>query len=409
MSPLVVVLVVGGLILLVVGGEVLVRGASDIAHRIGMSRLVVGLTVVSFATSAPELAVTMDAVFSGSPGLAIGNVVGSNIANILLVLGVAAAIAPLAVRSRVVKLDVPVMIALSILVTIFALNGVIATWQGVVLLLALVGYVIRAVQVGRRDTALETKALAPQWAAPQSPATGEIDPPATERPQDGAAAAVTSGQETEPEPDAPAAKGAWPVIRALALIVVGVALLVVGARLLVNGATQIATGFGVSDVIVGLTVVAIGTSLPELATSVVAVLRGESDLAVGNAVGSNIFNLAFVLGTAALVAPGGIPVPESVANFDFVLMTVVAVLLLPVAYTRKSIDRWEGWLFLGYYLAYTSYLLLASADHDALGPFNVVMIAFVVPVTVILLITLAVAERKDRRVRRAARAKARSG
>jgi cation:H+ antiporter len=414
-SPVAVLLILGGLILLVVGGEVLVRGASDIARKVGMSRLVVGLTVVSFATSAPEFAVTMDAVFSGSPGLAIGNVVGSNIANILLVLGVAAAVSPLAVRSRVVKLDVPVMIVLSVLVTIFALNGVLATWQGIFLASALVCYVIGAVRVGHRDSAMETEALDPSWQTTPVPIDTD-GMSASLRPEQ--AAADRELTDPNPDPDLPEPNGdsdpetlraQISVTRAVILIIVGVALLVVGARLLVDGATQIAVGLGVSEVIIGLTVVAIGTSLPELATSVVAVMRGESDLAVGNAVGSNIFNLGFVLGTAAIVAPGGIQVPESVANFDFVLMTAVAVLLLPVAYTRKSIDRWEGWLFLAYYAAYTSYLLLASSEHDALGSFSVVMLAFVVPITVVLLITLALGERKTRLAGRAARAKAKAG
>ncbi|MEA3291660.1 MAG: sodium:calcium antiporter, partial [Pseudomonadota bacterium] len=165
---------------------------------------------------------------------------------------------------------------------------------------------------------------------------------------------------------------------------------------LVDGATQVAVAVGLSDVIIGLTIVAIGTSLPELATAVVAALRGESDLAIGNAVGSSIFNLGAVLGFAALISPGGIPIPESVAHFDFIVMTAVAVLLLPVVYTGRAIARWEGWLFIGYYVAYILYLLLASSQHDALKPFSAVMVIFVVPITVAVLITLVVSERQSR-------------
>lgn len=360
----------GGLGLLAVGGELLVRGASSIASALGMSRLVVGLTVVSIATSAPEFAVTMQSVVNGSPGLAVGNIVGSNIANVLLVLGVAAAITPLAVKSRIVKLDVPVMIGMSVMVTVFAINGLLSSWQGALLVAALAAYLVRAVSVGRQDEPAEIRALEPEWDEPES------------------------NPNREPEPTR--AAGPRMIAVNLALIVIGVLVLVFGAQLLVDGATQVAVAVGLSDVIIGLTIVAIGTSLPELATAVVAALRGESDLAIGNAVGSSIFNLGAVLGFAALISPGGIPIPESVAHFDFIVMTAVAVLLLPVVYTGRAIARWEGWLFIGYYVAYILYLLLASSQHDALKPFSAVMVIFVVPITVAVLITLVVSERQSR-------------
>ena len=237
----------GGLGLLAVGGELLGRGASSIASALGMSRLVVGLTVVSIATSAPEFAVTMESVVSGSPGLAVGNIVGSNIANVLLVLGAAAAITPLAVKSRIVKLDVPVMIGLSVLVTVFAINGVIASWQGALLVAILAAYLVRAISVGRQDEPAEMQALQPAWVEPEEEQAGEPEP--TRSP------------------------GLGMVAINVGLIVVGVLLLVFGANLLVDGATQIAAAVGLSDVIIGLTIVAIGTSLPALATAGVAVLR----------------------------------------------------------------------------------------------------------------------------------------
>ena len=342
--------------------------------------MVVGLTVVSIATSAPEFAVTMESVVSGSPGLAVGNIVGSNIANVLLVLGAAAAITPLAVKSRIVKLDVPVMIGLSVLVTVYAINGVIASWQGALLMAILAAYLVRAISVGRQDEPAEMQALQPAWVEP------EEEEPEEEEPEE--------EQAGEPEPTR--SPGLGMVAINVGLIVVGVLLLVFGANLLVDGATQIAAAVGLSDVIIGLTIVAIGTSLPELATAVVAVLRGESDLAIGNAVGSSIFNLGAVLGFSALISPGGIQIPESAANFDFIVMTAVAVLLLPVVYTGGTIARWEGWMFLGYYAAYISYLLLASSQHDVLQPFSLVMVVFVVPITVVVLITLVVSERQSR-------------
>lgn len=369
MSVAAIAALLGGLVLLVVGGEVLVRGASSIATAAGLSPLVVGLTVVSFATSAPEFAVTMQAVADGSPGLAVGNVVGSNIANILLVLGVAAVITPLAVKSPVVQRDVPVMVAMSLLVTVLSFNGVIAQWQGALLVAVLVSYLVWTVRISRREEA----------AAAQLAEAGAED---TDDP------VVAEAEE--------ATRRNPPLVLSGGLVIVGVALLVGGATMLVNGATSVARSFGLSDLVIGLTIVAIGTSLPELATSVIAAKRGQRDLAVGNAVGSNIFNLGAVLGFASLFTPGGIVIPEAASNFDFVLMTGVALLLLPVVYTGMAVARWEGVMFLLYYAAYTVYLLLSSAEHAALQPFSVVMTLFVIPLTAMMLTILIVAERARR-------------
>lgn len=358
--------ILAGLVLLVAGGEVLVRGASNIAAAIGMSPLVVGLTVVSFATSAPEFAVTMQSVAAGSPGLAVGNVVGSNIANILLVLGIAAIITPLAVKSRVVRFDVPVMIGLSLIVTVMALNGVIARWQGVTLVVLLAAYVIWTVRIGRSDPEGEKEKLDPDW----------ID------------------DELRPEPVAE--RSTRNILASVVMVAVGIGALVLGASVLVSGATTIASALGLSDLVIGLTIIAVGTSLPEMATSIVAALRGERDLAVGNAVGSNIFNLGAVLGFAAILSPDGIVIPEGAQNLDFLLMTGVAILLLPVVYTGYAVGRWEGILFVSYYVAYTTYLLLMSSEHESLAPFSTVMLAFVIPLTFLFLIVLAVAEHSRR-------------
>ncbi|MFN8125976.1 MAG: calcium/sodium antiporter [Candidatus Nanopelagicales bacterium] len=359
-------MIVAGLVLLVAGGEVLVRGAGNVAAALGMSPLVVGLTVVSFATSAPEFAVTMQSVMAGSPGLAVGNVVGSNIANILLVLGVAAIITPLTVKSRVVRFDVPVMIAMSLLATVLAMNGVIARWQGGLLVLCLVAYVVWTVRISRHDPEGEKEKLDPAWVS----------------------------DELRPEPTAE--RSGRNLFASVVMIVVGVALLVFGATLLVKGATEVASAFGISDLVIGLTVVAVGTSLPELATSIIAAIRGERDLAVGNAVGSNIFNLGAVLGIAAVLTPGGIVIPGGAQNLDFLLMTGVALLLLPVVYTGYAVGRWEGILFVVFYAAYTVYLLLSSSEHDALQPFSTVMVAFVIPLTLLFLIVLSVSEYRRR-------------
>ncbi|HEX6247825.1 MAG TPA: calcium/sodium antiporter [Nocardioidaceae bacterium] len=345
----------GGLVVLVGGGEMLVRGAAGLAARLGLSSLVIGLTVVAFATSAPELAVTLDAVLGGEPDLAVGNVVGSNIVNVLLILGASAIVLPLTVQAQLVRLDLPILVAVSVLLLALAADGAITTGDGSLLLLILVGYTALALALGRR----------------------QIEPAPSE---------TLTGQDAE-----------RPLWVQLAAVVGGVGLLVVGARLLVDGAVGIATGFGVSSLVIGLTVVAVGTSLPELATSLVAARRGERDLAVGNIVGSGIFNICVVLGGAGVFAAGGLPVAPAAVALDIPLMIAAAIALLPVAFTGLAIARWEGALFLALYVAYTAYVLLAASEHDALEGFTAVMLWFTLPLVALTLIVLASFEAGRRR------------
>lgn len=354
-------LLLAGLLLLVIGGEVLVRGASTLATVAGISPLVIGLTVVSWATSAPELAVTLQATVAGSPGLAVGNVVGSNVVNILLVLGVAGLIVPLAVNSAVVRRDVPVMIAMSVLFWLMTLDGAVSTVDGAALLLLLAVYVTVTVVRSRRS----------------SPAQSRLA--------------------RDDEPEAPQAGPARRLTTAAVMVAFGVALLVLGARLLVSAATEIASTLGLSETIIGLTVVAVGTSLPELATSVIAAVRGDVELAVGNAIGSNIFNIGAVMGLTSVVADGGVPVEAAAIGFDVPVMIAVAFAVLPVAFTGFTVARWEAGLFLLYYSAYVAYLLLDSAGHDALPGFSTVMLGFVVPISALTLVLLATYELGVRR------------
>jgi cation:H+ antiporter len=367
-SLLTAVALVGGLVLLIVGGELLVRGGSGLGRAFGLSPLVVGLTIVAFATSAPELAVSLDASLSGSPGLAVGNVVGSNITNVLLVLGVAALVLPVAVRRQLVRVDVPVVVVLSVLALVLMLDGSVGRLDAALLLGLLVAYTAVTVVLGRRSE--------------RASVTAPAGPPA-ER------AAVLAE-------DLPAPRPRVDVL----LVAVGVALLVVGARLLVGAATDIATAFGISDLVIGLTVVAVGTSLPELATSVIAAVRGEQEMAIGNVVGSNIFNLTAVLGLTAAISPGGVPVDAAALRFDVPVMVAVSVALVPVVFTGLTIARWEAAVFVAYYVAYVAYLLLAAADHDALPAFSVVMLGFVVPLTALTLVVLVVHEVRVLRGRR---------
>jgi cation:H+ antiporter len=360
-----------GLVVLVAGGELLVRGAGGLALSLGLSPLVVGLTVVAFATSAPELAVTLDASLSGAPGLAVGNVVGSNIFNVLGILGLSALVLPLVVRARLVRHDIPVMIGISLLALLLALDREVGRLDGVLLVVLVAAYTMRIVVVSRARGGTEEG---------DDAATGELvgeDP---------------VGPDALP---APARRGS--LAKNLAFVAVGVGLLVLGARLLVDAATTIGATFGVSDLVMGLTIVAAGTSLPELATSVIAAVRGQRDIAVGNIVGSNIFNLGAVLGLAAVLSPQGVPVTDGAIALDLPVMLVVALALAPVALTGGLIARWEGAVFLAYYVAYVGYLLLDAGGHDALPAYGRVVLGFLLPLTLLTFAVLVVQELRRRR------------
>jgi cation:H+ antiporter len=343
---------VAGLVRLVGGAEVLVRGASALATAAGISPLVVGLTVVAYGTSAPELAVGVQAGLSGEPEIALGNVVGSNIFNILFVLGGCALVAPLVVQQDLVRRDVPVMIGVSVLLFVLVLDGRLSQIEGIGLLAGVVIYSFWVIRESRKASAHERAEDRLATAAPRVP-----------------------------------------VPRNVGLVVVGLAMLILGGRWLVDGAVEIAQELGLSELVIGLTVVAIGTSMPEVATSLAAVRRGERDIAVGNVVGSNIFNVLLIVGATAVVSSGGIDIPASLTRFDLPVMTAVAVACLPIFFTGCSITRWEGALFLAYYAAYTLYLLADATGHDAQPVFGTVMLLFVVPLTVLTLAVLVLRER----------------
>ena len=347
-----VVLVVAGLLLLIAGGEALVRGASTLAVKAGLPPLVIGLVVVSAATSAPEFAVTVGAVLEGKSGLAVGNVVGSNIINILVILGISAIISPLIIKRQLVRFDIPVMVGLSLLLVVVSLDGRISVFDGILLLAGLIFHIIMSILVGRRTAAK------PEYEPSEMPLNSKP-------------------------------VSLW---FAALLLSVGIGLLVFGAQLLVSGAVSIATDLGVSNLIIGLTVVAIGTSLPELVTALIALRRGERDMAVGNVVGSNLFNIGMVLGLPAIIFGEGIPVPAAAIALDLPLMLAAAVALLPIAFTGLIISRWEGALFVGLYAAYTLYLGLASTEHDSHQGFTTVTLWFVLPLVALAIIAAATQE-----------------
>ncbi|SRR6056297_76034 len=350
-----IALLIAGLVALVGGAEALVRGAARLAARTGMSSVVIGLTVVAFGTSAPELAVSVGDALRGGPeagSIAIGNVVGSNIANILLVLGSAAAAGgALYVAQRIVRLDVPIMVGASVIVLIFVLDESLGRIEGVVLLLALIVYLTWTVIAATRGSA-----------------------PAVVTEYDEALDAELLAQAS--------------VLSDIGFLLLGLALLVFGSQALVSSASDIANQLGVSDLVIGLTVVAIGTSLPEVATSVLAAVRGQRDLAVGNAIGSNLFNLLAVLGVTAVISPDAIPVAASAVQVDLPVMVAVAVACLPIFANGYVLNRWEGIAFLVAYAAYLTWLVLDATEHGTRDSYGDVVLYFVVPIVTVTIATL---------------------
>ena len=348
----------GGLLALIAGANLLVRGASRLALSFGISPLVVGLTVVAFGTSAPEMAVSVGAVLDGRVDLAIGNVVGSNVFNVLFILGASALIAPLVVNIQLIRQEVPIMIGASVLLLLLGLDGRISWLDGALLLGLLLVYTGFLVVQSRRET--------------------------------------QAAQNEYTESFGPARAATWdrsPLVQ-IGLVVAGLGALVLGSQWLVEAAVTFAKALGVSDLVIGLTIVAAGTSLPEVATSITAAIKGERDIAVGNVVGSNTFNILGCLGLSGLAAGGdGLTMAPSLLAFDIWVMLAVALACVPVFLTGREIARWEGAVFVLYYTAYVAYLILAAQQHDALRTYTLAMTGFVLPLTVITLVAVLLRRR----------------
>jgi cation:H+ antiporter len=301
-----------GVVLLYFGGELLVKNAVTLARSWGVSTMVVGLTVVAFGTSSPELAASLTAALQGSPEIAVGNVIGSNIFNILGILGLTSVIAAIKVQSQFIVREVPILLAVTVLCVVLLLDGSLGRLEGLLFVVLLGAYIGFLYTASRRDDALEAQS--------------------EEAYSDG--------------------KATW---RTYLGAVVGLVLLGVGARVLVLGAVGVARGFGVSELVIGLTVVAFGTSLPEVAASVIAALKKEPDIALGNVIGSNVFNMLCILGITALVSPIGVSWAE--IQRDVWVMLGVTVLLLPFLLTGRRLSRLEGGIFLALYVGYVAILL----------------------------------------------------
>jgi len=343
-------LFIAGLASLVIGASLLVRGASKLALSFGISPLVVGLTIVAFGTSAPEVAVSVGAVLDGRTDIAVGNVVGSNIFNVLFILGMSALIVPLLVNVQLIRQEVPIMIGASVLLLVLGLDGRIGFWDGALLFGLVLVYTVFLVLQSRR----ETRAASDEYA-------------------EGFGADAERGWDAS-------------LPAQIALIAVGLIALVLGSEWLVTASVSFAKALGVSDLVIGLTIVAAGTSMPEVATSITAAIKGERDIAVGNVVGSNTFNILGCLGLSGLVSGDlGLAMAPALMAFDIWVMLAVALACLPVFVTGREIARWEGAVFLLFYVAYVAYLILASQQHAALPMFSRTMLFFVLPLTLLAL------------------------
>ncbi len=347
-----------GLAGLLLGGSLVVGGASRLGIRIGLSPSVVGLTIVAAGTSAPELAVVFQSLSVDDAPLAVGSIIGSNIANVLLVLGLTATMGAIAVTNRIVRIDIPIMIAASVALLVLALDERLDRLDGALLLVSLlvfVGWTLRSATTG---------------SASQVQAEG--------------VAVMT---------DAGRARGHRHIGLEILSLVAGIGLLAVAARFVVSGAEEIATSLGVPELIVGLTIVALGTSAPEIVTTVLAAMRGERDLAVGNAVGSNIFNILLVLGAGGLVADDGLLVGADAVGLDVPILVAAAFACLPMVAWDNRLDRWEGAVFVAYYAAYLLFLIFDATGHRVADRFGFVMVVFVAPLTLITVVVVALHRR----------------
>lgn len=326
MNSEIFLLLLGGLAFLVAGGELLVRGASRLAAALGVAPIVIGLTVVAFGTSTPELAVSLKAALSGNADISVSNVVGSNIFNVLFILGLSALISPLVIHSQMIAREVPIMIAISVLLALFALGGTIQRWEGLVLFIGIIAYtawlVIEAKKKRQENRELE-KESEQEYGSLQTQKKS--------------------------------------LVSSIALVVVGLGIVMLGADWLVDGAVTLAKTLGVSDTVIGLTIVAAGTSLPEVVASIMATIKGERDIAIGNVVGSNIYNILAILGISGAIAPDGLAVNSTLLNFDIPVMIGVAFVCWPFFKTGKRLSRFEGTLFLAAYIAYTGYLIAQAS------------------------------------------------
>ncbi|MGV1003573.1 MAG: calcium/sodium antiporter [Candidatus Nanopelagicales bacterium] len=311
-----------GLVALVIGAELVVRGGTAVAAAFAVPPIVIGVTIVSIGTSVPELAVGFDAVSRGEPDLAIGNIAGTNMVNLLLILGLSAILRAIPLQPQTLRIDLPAMVLAAGVLLVFALDGTITSLEGAVLLLGSVVYLLAVLRAARKSGTEVIAEYDEEFSAP------------------------------------PTAHKRSDMVRHLIYLAGGIGLVLLGADKLVNASVEAARAFGVSEAVIGLTVIAIGTSAPELVTTIVSTIKNERDIAIGNLLGSSVLNILFILGATTFAISGDVVVAPELRQVDLPLMFAVSLLCIPVFATRKTMARWEGVLFVSLYVAYLSYLLV---------------------------------------------------
>ncbi|MBP9709022.1 MAG: calcium/sodium antiporter [Oligoflexales bacterium] len=339
-----------GLIALIIGAEFLIKGASGLALSLGISPLIVGLTVVALGTSAPELVVSIKATLIGNSNIAIANVVGSNIFNVLFVLGLCAIASPLLVRSQLVKLDLPIMVLASFLCLVFALDGALSFIEGAFFCTIIVTYTYLLINKSRHESKKTKEELL-----------------------------STKNHTGSPKPQ---------ILKNILSLSFGLAIMLLGGDYFVEGAIQLAKYLGFSDTIIGLTVVAIGTSLPEVVASLMATIKGERDLAIGNVVGSNIYNIFLILGLSSMLSNEGLTVSQELINFDIPVMIAASIACLPI-FAGLKMRRWEGLMFFSGFVVYTTYLILKSTHHSMFNNYNQALQYLIVPTFILVFLAIS--------------------
>lgn len=347
-----IVLFILGLVGLIAGAELFLKAVDHFGLKWGVSPLIMGLTVVAFATGAPELAISVKAAFSGSADLVLGNIIGSNIANILLILGITAVISPLNITRRVVSIDVPIVIVASAAVYIMALDGGLSTIDGVILLLGFVAYSYFTFVQIKKNTG-----------------DGEVE----------------EVFQYEMSPDE-LARGAYFYVQNIGLLLIGLVLIVLGSNWMVDSAVTIARILGLSELVIGLTIVSIGTSLPEVATSLSAARKGKADIAVANVMGSNLYNMLLTLGLTLVIAPNILAVSEDAITLDLPFMVAVSIACIPIFIAGFNLTRMDGSIFLIYYTTYLTYLVLDALGSPIVEAMQTIMMFAVIPATILYMI-----------------------
>jgi cation:H+ antiporter len=315
-----------GLAVLILGAELLTRGGTALAQHLRVPPVVIGLTVVAIGTSTPELAVGIDAAITGNGPLAVGNIAGTNTVNVLLILGLSALIHPLALRSQTICMDLPVMILAALMMLAMSLDGRLSRLDGAVLVCCGIGYTLLVIRTAARESRAVRVEFAKEYRQPRG-----------------------------------ASSGARSAVASAAALAGGIAIIVVGADIFVDAAVALARIWGVSDAFIGLTVVAIGTSAPELVTTLLSTLKRERDIAIGNLLGSSVYNIYAILGITCLVPAAGVPVPPELIWVDIPVMALVALVCAPTFLSGREVSRMEAAMFVGSYLAYLAYLLLTRS------------------------------------------------